>query len=40
MGLDIVRQRIKKVGGEIKINFSPGKYTEFNMQIPLESSRA
>lgn len=38
MGLDIVRQRIKKVGGELKINFGPGKFTEFAMKIPLETS--
>ncbi|MBX3721737.1 MAG: Hpt domain-containing protein [Turneriella sp.] len=37
MGLDIVRQRIKKVGGELKINFSAGKFTEFNMRIPLDA---
>lgn len=40
MGLDIVRQRIKKVGGELKINFAPGKFTEFTMKIPLDTSFA
>lgn len=40
MGLDIVRQRIKKVDGELKINFAPGKFTEFTMKIPLDTSFA
>lgn len=39
MGLDIVRQRIKKVGGELKINFAPGKFTDFNMRIPIDAQR-
>jgi two-component system, chemotaxis family, sensor kinase CheA len=37
MGMDIVKQRIKNAGGELKINFAPGKYTEFKMVIPLNS---
>jgi two-component system, chemotaxis family, sensor kinase CheA len=35
MGMDIVKQRIKNAGGELKINFSVGKYTEFKMIVPL-----
>lgn len=37
MGLDIVRQRIKKVGGDLKINFAQGKFTEFSMRIPFKT---
>jgi len=37
MGMDIVKQRIKNAGGELKINFSSGKFTEFKMVIPLST---
>ncbi|MBN8219686.1 MAG: Hpt domain-containing protein [Spirochaetes bacterium] len=39
MGLDIVKERVKQAGGEMKINFAPGKYTEFSIQIPIDSAQ-
>lgn len=36
MGLDIVRQRLKTAGGDLRINFKPGQYTEFAIRLPLK----
>lgn len=36
MGLDIVKQRVKKAGGELRINFSSGQFTEFAIILPVE----
>lgn len=35
MGLDIVKQRVKKAGGEVRINFAAGQFTEFLITLPL-----
>jgi HPt (histidine-containing phosphotransfer) domain-containing protein len=34
MGMDIIRQRVKSVEGEMKISFQPGKYVEFVFLLP------
>jgi chemotaxis protein histidine kinase CheA len=35
MGMDIIRQRIRKIGGQLKINYFIGKFTEFKIIFPL-----
>jgi HPt (histidine-containing phosphotransfer) domain-containing protein len=35
MGMDIIKQRIKRIGGQIKVNYSAGKFTEFNFMFPM-----
>ncbi|MCE9599082.1 MAG: Hpt domain-containing protein [Spirochaetia bacterium] len=35
MGMDIVRQRVRTVGGEVRLNYRPGKFLEFNFSFPL-----
>lgn len=34
MGMDIIKQRIKKVGGQLRVNYSPGQFTEFKIIFP------
>lgn len=36
MGLDIVRQRVKNAGGDLRVNFQPGQYTEFSVRLPAD----
>jgi len=36
VGMDIIKQRIKNLGGDLKINYSQGKFTEFTIVFPLE----
>lgn len=36
MGLDIVRQRVKNAGGDLRVNFQPGQYTEFSIRLPVD----
>ncbi|XDD51653.1 ATP-binding protein [Leptospira sp. WS92.C1] len=35
MGMDIIKQRVKKIGGRLKINYSPGQFTEFKFIFPI-----
>ncbi len=35
VGLNIVKYELKKIGGKIHIRFSPGKFTEFIVEIPI-----
>ncbi|MCR9143384.1 MAG: ammonium transporter [bacterium] len=35
VGMDIIKQSIHDLGGKIRTSFSPGKFTEFSIQIPL-----
>ena len=34
MGLDIIRQRIKRIGGDLRISYGAGKFTEFEILFP------
>jgi HPt (histidine-containing phosphotransfer) domain-containing protein len=36
VGMDIIKQRIKNLGGDLKINYSQGKFTEFKIVFPVE----
>ncbi len=38
VGLDVVRQNLEKVGGNIKVSSVPGAGTQFTLQIPLTLS--
>ncbi|EMJ96016.1 ATP-binding protein [Leptospira alstonii] len=35
MGMDIIKQRVKKIGGKLKINYDPGQFTEFKFIFPI-----
>jgi two-component system, chemotaxis family, sensor kinase CheA len=35
MGMDVVRRKVQKLGGEIEINSQPGKFCEFLIRLPL-----
>ncbi len=35
MGMDIVKQKIQKLGGEVEINSQQGKFCEFIIRLPL-----
>ncbi len=35
VGMAIIRQKIKKYNGQIRIDFSEGKYCEFIVVIPI-----
>jgi two-component system chemotaxis sensor kinase CheA len=34
MGMDIVKQKVQKLGGEVVINSQVGKYCEFIIRLP------
>ncbi|MES0491823.1 MAG: ATP-binding protein [Leptospirales bacterium] len=36
VGMDIVKQRIKNMGGDFKIKYRQGEYTEFKITIPIK----
>jgi chemosensory pili system protein ChpA (sensor histidine kinase/response regulator) len=40
IGLDLVRQTIARLGGEVKVTSSPGRGTTFSMRLPLSTSLA
>jgi chemotaxis protein histidine kinase CheA/CheY-like chemotaxis protein len=40
IGLDLVRQTIARLGGEVKVLSSPGRGTTFSMRLPLSTSLA
>jgi chemotaxis protein histidine kinase CheA len=35
MGMDIIKQRVKNIGGKLKVNYSLGEFTEFKFTFPL-----
>jgi chemosensory pili system protein ChpA (sensor histidine kinase/response regulator) len=40
IGLDLVRQTVARLGGEVKVNSAPGRGTTFSMRLPLSTSLA
>jgi len=40
IGLDVVRQTVAKLGGEVKVSSVPGRGTTFSMRLPLSTSLA
>ena len=40
IGLDVVRQTIARLGGEVKVSSVPGRGTTFSMRLPLSTSLA
>ena len=40
IGLDLVRQTIARLGGEVKVTSTPGRGTTFSMRLPLSTSLA
>jgi chemosensory pili system protein ChpA (sensor histidine kinase/response regulator) len=40
IGLDLVRQTVARLGGEVKVTSSPGRGTTFSMRLPLSTSLA
>jgi chemosensory pili system protein ChpA (sensor histidine kinase/response regulator) len=40
IGLDVVRQTIARLGGEVKVSSLPGRGTTFSMRLPLSTSLA
>ncbi|MCE9499168.1 MAG: Hpt domain-containing protein [Leptospira sp.] len=36
MGMDIIKQRVKKIGGRLSINFAIGRFTEFKFTFPMK----
>jgi chemotaxis protein histidine kinase CheA len=36
MGLNIIKKKLEKIGGEISILTEPTKYTRFEILIPIE----
>ncbi|KPK96397.1 hypothetical protein AMJ80_00230 [bacterium SM23_31] len=39
IGLDLIRKKIGKMGGEISVESEPGKYTCFSVTIPIKSKQ-
>jgi two-component system chemotaxis sensor kinase CheA len=37
-GMDIVKQKIKRLGGEIKIDTRKGKYCKFIIELPKKAA--
>ncbi|MFZ5630653.1 MAG: ATP-binding protein [Spirochaetota bacterium] len=40
MGMDIIRQRVRQMGGDLRINYAPGSFTEFTITMPVEVAPA
>jgi chemosensory pili system protein ChpA (sensor histidine kinase/response regulator) len=40
IGLDVVRQTVARLGGEVKVSSVPGRGTTFSMRLPLSTSLA
>src|SRR5262249_58079072 len=40
IGIDLVRQTIARLGGEVKVTSSPGRGTTFSLRLPLSTSLA
>ncbi|HUS31964.1 MAG TPA: response regulator, partial [Kofleriaceae bacterium] len=40
IGLDLVRQTIARLGGEVKVSSTPGRGTTFSLRLPLSTSLA
>ncbi|HTR55847.1 MAG TPA: response regulator [Kofleriaceae bacterium] len=40
IGLDLVRQTIARLGGEVKVSSAPGRGTTFSLRLPLSTSLA
>src|SRR4029077_7339443 len=40
IGLDVVRQTIARLGGEVKVLSTPGRGTTFSLRLPLSTSLA
>src|SRR5262249_41116811 len=40
IGLDVVRQTIARLGGEVKVQSTPGRGTTFSMRLPLSTALA
>jgi chemotaxis protein histidine kinase CheA len=40
IGLDLVRQTVARLGGEVKVTSTPGRGTTFSMRLPLSTSLA
>jgi len=38
MGMDIIKQRVKTVGGELRLNYSSGQYLEFIFTFPFNEA--
>jgi len=39
MGMDIIKQRIKNLGGHLTVNFVVGQFTEFKFTVPLGANQ-
>jgi chemotaxis protein histidine kinase CheA len=39
MGMDIIKQRVKNLGGHMAVNFGIGQFTEFMFTVPLEQNK-
>jgi len=36
VGMDLVKEKVENIGGEISLNFQEGQSCEFNISIPLK----